>query len=62
MLIVMLLILPSGLALDGLHFFILVSFGLGLANWVALPALALLIGAAPFLHEPPALETQRSTT
>jgi hypothetical protein len=62
MLIVMLLILPWGLALDGLHFFILVSFGLGLANWVALPALALLIGAAPFLHEPPALETQRSTT
>jgi hypothetical protein len=62
MLIVMLFILPCGLALDGLHFFILVSFGLGLANWVALPAFALLIGAAPFLHEPSKLETQRSTT
>lgn len=62
MLIVMLFILPWGLALDGLHFLTLVSFGLGIANWVALPALALLVGAAPFLREPPALETQRSTT
>jgi hypothetical protein len=59
MLTVMLLILPWGLALDGLHFFTLVSFGLGLANWVALPAFALLIGASPFLHQP---ATQRSTT
>lgn len=54
MLIVMLLILPWGLALDGIHFLTLVSFGMGLANWVALPAFALLIGAAPFLHQSPA--------
>ena len=54
MLIVMLLILPLGLALDGIHFLTLVSFGFGLANWVAVPALALLIGAAPFLHQSPA--------
>ena len=62
MLIVMLLILPWGLVLDGFHFFILVGFGMGLANWVALPAFALLIGAAPFLHESPATQTQRSTS
>ncbi len=52
MLVVMCLILPWGLAIDGLSFFRLVSFGLGLANWVALPALALLLGAAPFLRAP----------
>ena len=62
MLIVMLLILPWGLALDGLHFLTLVSFGFGLANWVALPAFALLIGALPFLRESSTTETQRSTT
>jgi hypothetical protein len=61
MLIVMLLILPWGLALDGLHFFILVGFGMGIANWVALPALALLIGALPFRHEPPVPETGSTT-
>jgi hypothetical protein len=52
MLTVMLLILPWGLAIDGMDFFRLVSFGLGLINWVAIPAIALLLGAAPFLHEP----------
>lgn len=62
MLIVMLLILPWGLALDGLHFLTLVSFGLGLANWVAVPAFALLIGASPFLHELSAPATRGSTT
>lgn len=51
MLIVMLFLLPWGLAFDGLHFLRLVSFGLGLANWVALPALALLLGALPFLRK-----------
>jgi hypothetical protein len=50
MLIVMCLILPWGLAIDGVSFFRLVSFGLGLANWVALPAVALLLGALPFLR------------
>ena len=60
-LIMMSFILPWGLALD-LHFLTLVSFGLGLANWVVLPAFAVLVGAAPFLREPRALGTQRSTT
>ena len=52
MLTVMLLLLPFGLAIDGFHFFRLVGFGLLLIGWVALPALALLLGAAPFLREP----------
>lgn len=63
MLIVMLLILPWGLAIDGLHFLQLVSFGLGLLNWVALPGLALLLGALPFLRgsalAPPCRQPER---
>ncbi len=59
MMTVMLLILPWGFAIDGFHFFTLVGFGVGLANWVALPALALIIGALPFLHQ--RREKQRST-
>jgi hypothetical protein len=51
MLTVMLLILPWGLAIDGFHFFRLVAFGLGLINWVVIPAAALLIGAVPFLRD-----------
>jgi len=54
MLIVMLLLLPWGLAIDGVHFLQVVSYGLGLLNWVALPAVALLLGALPFLVESPA--------
>jgi hypothetical protein len=50
MLIVMCIVLPFGLAMDGFHFFRLVGFGLGLINWVAIPGFALLIGAAPFLR------------
>jgi len=50
MLTAMLLILPFGFAIDGFHFFQLVGFGLLLIGWVAIPALALLIGAAPFLR------------
>jgi hypothetical protein len=50
MLVVMLLILPWGLFLDGFHFFRLVRFGLGLINWVGIPAAALLLGALPFLR------------
>lgn len=49
MLIVMALILPFGLVIDGLHFFILVAFGLGILNWVVLPAVALLLGVLPFV-------------
>lgn len=50
MLIVMCLILPWGLAIDGFAFFRLVAFGLGLITWVVIPGLALLVGAAPFLR------------
>lgn len=50
MLAVMSLVLPFGVAIDGFHFFQLVSFGLMLLNWVVLPALALLIGELPFLQ------------
>ena len=50
MLVVMFLILPWGFFLDGFHFFRLVHFGLGLINWVAIPAAALLLGALPFLR------------
>ena len=50
MLTVMCIILPFGMAMDGFHFFRLVGFGLGLINWVAIPGLALLVGAAPFLR------------
>ena len=49
MLIVMGLVLPWGLAIDGWAFIRLVGFGLGLVNWVALPGIALLVGALPFL-------------
>lgn len=51
MLIVMLLILPFGMAIDGVHFLQLVSFGIGLTNWVMIPAVALLVGALPFLNK-----------
>jgi hypothetical protein len=50
MLAVMSLILPWGLTIEGFHFFRLVGLGVGLMNWVAVPALALLIGAVPFLR------------
>jgi hypothetical protein len=47
---VMCLILPWGLYIEGLHSLTLFGFGIGLINWVAVPALALLLGAAPFLQ------------
>lgn len=50
MLIVMCLILPWGLAIDGCDFLRLVGFGLGLVNWVVIPGIALLAGALPFLR------------
>jgi hypothetical protein len=50
MLAVMSLVLPFGIAIDGFHFFQLVSFGLMVINWVALPALALMLGELPFLQ------------
>jgi hypothetical protein len=51
MLIVMCLILPFGLALDGASLFRLVVFGVwGLLNWVAIPVALLLLGALPCLR------------
>jgi len=46
------LILPWGLALHGFSFFRMVRFGIGVTNWVLLPALSLLVGVIPFLREP----------
>lgn len=43
-------ILPFALAIDGFYAWRLVGFGLGLINWVAVPALALMLGALPFLR------------
>lgn len=51
MLMAMGVILPWGLAIDGIHFIQLVSFGLGLINGVVIPALALSVGAVPFLYK-----------
>lgn len=58
MLIVMTLILPWGLAMDGYDFFRLVAFGLGLLNWVVIPSAALLLGALPFLLSSSARQTR----
>jgi hypothetical protein len=44
--------LPFGLAIDGLSLLRLGYFGLAVVNWVAIPGLALLLGALPFLKEP----------
>jgi hypothetical protein len=60
MLIVMSLILPWGLAIDALHFLQLVSFGLGLINWVAIPGAALLLGTLPFLRESGSLKNSEA--
>lgn len=51
MLIVMFVVLPWGLVIDGFDFFRLVGFGLGVVNWVVIPAIALLLGALPFLSQ-----------
>lgn len=59
MLIAMGLILPWGLAIDGIHFIRLVNFGLDLISGVVIPALALLAGALPFLYK---ARTERRTT
>ncbi|HKF02067.1 MAG TPA: permease prefix domain 1-containing protein [Candidatus Sulfotelmatobacter sp.] len=48
MLVAMFLLLPWVLA--GFHLFRLMLFGLGLINWVGIPAAALLLGALPFLR------------
>lgn len=56
MLVAMGVVLPWGLALDGIHFIRLVGFGLGLINGVVVPALALLVGALPFVSKAPPKE------
>lgn len=51
MLVVMCVILPIALAIDGFSLFRLAVFGVwGLMNWVAIPAIALLLGTLPWLH------------
>lgn len=52
MLLAMFLILPGALLIDGFSSLIFASFVIGLTNWVALPGIALLVGATPFLKEP----------
>ena len=52
MLALLCLILPWGLYIERLHSLTLFGFGVGLINWVVIPALALLLGAAPFLKDP----------
>jgi hypothetical protein len=52
MLITLCLILPVGLAIDGFSLLRLGYFGLAVVNWVAIPGLALLLGAMPFLRQP----------
>ena len=44
------LILPWSLAIDGFSAMRFVYFGIGVANWVVIPGLALLVGALPFLR------------
>lgn len=44
------LILPWGLAIDGFSAIRFVYLGIGVANWVAIPGVALLAGALPFLR------------
>jgi len=51
MLIVICVILPWGLVIDGFDFFRLLGFGLGVVNWVVIPAFALLVGALPFVSQ-----------
>jgi len=50
MLIVMVgLVLPFGLVIDGMDFIRLVGLGIALTMWVVIPGIALLVGALPFL-------------
>ena len=51
MLITLSLILPWALVVDGFSFLRFVYFAFLLMNWVAIPGLALLLGALPFLGE-----------
>ncbi len=50
-------ILPFALAIDGFYAWRLVGFGLGLINWVAVPALALMLGAFPFVRSTAQIKT-----
>ena len=51
MLVVLCVILPLGLAIDGFDFLRLVGFGLGALNWIVIPGIASLLGALPFLFQ-----------
>lgn len=50
LLMVMSIILPLELIVDGFWWFRLIYFAVAAVNWVAVPGVALLIGAAPFLR------------
>ena len=51
------LLAPWGLSIDGLSVYRLVSIAAGLLTWGVLPAIALLLGALPFLGESAVLKT-----
>lgn len=46
----MCLILPWGLYIDGFSTYRLTYFLLAMVNWAGIPAIALLVGASPFLR------------
>jgi hypothetical protein len=51
LLIVMLLILPETMVVDGSPWLRLLYFAIAVANWIVVPGLALLLGALPFLRK-----------
>ena len=53
LLIVMCAILPLAMAVDRFLWFRLTYFAVAVVNWVVIPGLALLLGAAPFLRDAP---------
>ena len=51
MFVVLCVLFPWGLVIDGFDFLRLVGFGLGALNWIVIPGIASLLGALPFLFE-----------
>jgi len=60
MLVVLCIIFPWGLAIDGFDFLRLVGFGLGALSWIVIPGIASLLGAFPFLFPVEASESVNS--
>ena len=50
LLVVMSIVLPLDMIVDGFWWFRLVYFAVAVVNWVVVPGAVLLLGAAPFLH------------